>query len=241
MCGFAFVPSFSRSGSEGDNIDVGFGSGDSLLMQLEHPDLPRPKSLRGITSMTSQYHRAWSRVQDSFNFSQFSVSLYQCDAVFRGPLTGGRLHPLDPASKEQIGYFDSILALDCAYHFSTRELFLKQCLKRLRPGSGRIALADLCFEPSPNSLAAHSARLWASALSVPAENLITLPQYHGQLHNIGFQDIQIEDISDHVFPGFVSFLSSRGFIWAVFASTIGLWRRAGGKYVLVTATRPIAD
>lgn len=144
-------------------------------------------------------------------------------------------HPLDPTFSQKIPRFDSILALDCAYHFSTRKQFLEQCHGRLRPETGRIALADLCFEPGAGTLARYSARVWARVLSVPSENLITLSQYRAQLEGIGYDHVQIEDISEHVFPGFISFLSSRGLMWRLFAYMMDLWWRAGGRYVLVTA------
>lgn len=188
--------------------------------------------------MAAQYQHAWSRVQESHAYSsQIPVTLYQGDAVFHeGASNDQELHPLHPQfGPPGITFFDSILALDCAYHFSTRELFLQQCIKKLRPGSGRIALADICFEPGHGTLARKSASLWARALSVPSENLVTIAHYRTQLQSLGFTDVQIEDITEHVFPGFVSFLSSRGFMWRLFARMMQLWWRAGGRFVLVTA------
>ena len=218
--------------------DVGFGSGDSLLLQLQHPLLPRPTSLTGVTSAATQYCRASERVDHINHDCPLSVMLFHGDAIWR-PSTGiNTAHPLDPASTSPLRQFDSILALDCAYHFSTRKLFLEQCFARLCAGSGRIALADICFEPNGGVFGLHTAFLWAKALSVPSANLITRSQYRSQLECIGYDSIQIEDISDHVFPGFIAFLSGRGLLWATFARMLRMWWKTGGRYVLVTASKP---
>jgi hypothetical protein len=131
------------------------------------------------------------------------------------------------------------MALDCAYHFKTRETFLKQCFERLDPRGGRIALADMCFEPvsSDGRVRCFIARIVSRILAVPSANLITRSEYSLQLASIGFVEIEVEDISEHVFPGFIIFLKSRGALWGVFASVVGFWRRSGGTFVLVSATR----
>ena len=215
--------------------DIGFGSGDSLLLQLQHPLLPRPKSLTGVTSAATQYHRASERVNHINHSRPLPVVLFHGDAIWRPRSDNTTPHPLNPASMSQ---FDSILALDCAYHFSTRKLFLEQCFARLCPETGRIALADICFEPKGSVFGLHTAFLWAKALSVPSANLVTRSQYCSQLECIGYNNIQIEDISDHVFPGFIAFLSGRGFLWATFARMLRMWWKMGGRYVLVTASKP---
>jgi hypothetical protein len=218
--------------------DVGFGSGDSLLLQLQHPLLPRPKTLTGITSMATQYHRASERVNQVNHGCSLPVMLYHGDAIWKSSAGATTPHPFNPASIGPFGQFDSILALDCAYHFSTRKLFLEQSFARLRPETGRIALADMCFEPSGGFLGRHTALLWANALSVPSANLITISQYRSQLKCIGYDDIRVEDISAHVFPGFIAFLGSRGLLWAMFACMLRMWWKMGGRYVLVMASKP---
>lgn len=191
--------------------------------------------------MASQYRRASERVNQINHEHPLSVMLYHGDAIWRPSAGITTPHPFNPASSSSPGQFDSILALDCAYHFSTRKLFLEQCFARLRPGVGRVALADMCFEPSGTSFGLHAARLWANALSVPSANLVTLSQYRCQLESIGYHNIRVEDISDHVFPGFTAFLSARGLLWAAFGYMLRIWWKMGGRYVLVTASKPKED
>lgn len=209
-------------------------------MQLEDPSIPRPKSLTGVTSISHQYEAALKRVDDLRRTTQIPIVLQHDDAVYKSPSTRGTgsrqsTHPLDPSSDL---LFDSILALDCAYHFNTREEFLAQCFDHLKP-SGRISLADMCFEPKTSNhfWSKTTAKLWANALSVPSSNLITLSQYRAQLERIGYTDIAVVDVSDNVFPGFIAFLSTRGVLWKLFAGTLRRWWTFGGRFVLVTACK----
>ncbi|KAF8323231.1 hypothetical protein DL93DRAFT_2050098 [Clavulina sp. PMI_390] len=217
----------------GHVLDVGFGSGDSLLLQLGHNKIPRPLSLTGITSLEDHFRRSELRIKASDSYGKVPVTLYHGDAVWRQGSSGAATHPLNPISSPP--QFDSILALDCAYHFNTREIFLKQCYGKLRPGQGRIALADICFEPGSGLLSQYSARLWAGALAVPSQNLVRIRDYESQLEKIGYTDIHVQDITLDVFPGFIAFLSSRGFLWGIFARMMGMWWRAGGRFVIVSA------
>lgn len=220
---------------------MGFGSGDSLLLQLEEPSIPRPKSLTGVTSLIDQYQVALERVDVFRRTTDIPIVLHQDDAVYAPSVAarGGsrqNLHPLDPLSNQ---LFDSILALDCAYHFNTREKFLVQCFEHLSPQSGRISLADMCFEPGVGSSfwSRTTAQLWANALSVPSSNLITRSEYRAMLGHIGYTDIEVIDISENVFPGFTDFLGTRGFLWKLFGGTLRRWWRFGGRFVLVTACK----
>ena len=218
------------------NRDVGHACGDSLLLHLRHQDVPRPTSLTGITSLPFQHVRSRERVatqQSSTAHMQdpraCTVTLFRGDAIHR---SGDIDHPLDSSSS--IPPFTTVLALDCAYHFASRETFLQQSFARLAPG-GRIALGDLVIShPLPFGLRTVLSRL----LSVRSENMITPGIYEGQLKTIGYTNVRIEDISDNVFPGFCRFLQSRGGLWRVLAIIIGAWERAGGRFLIVSATKP---
>ncbi|KDQ19908.1 hypothetical protein BOTBODRAFT_27326 [Botryobasidium botryosum FD-172 SS1] len=230
-------------------LDVGHGSGDSLLLHLSHPSVPRPQSLAGITSIKGQHQRASERVAEAqeklLHASEVSVDLYLGDAVFAPllskPSSSEHTHPLDPDNTSPP--FTSILALDCAYHFVTREAFLTQSFARLAPG-GRIALADMAFEPS-TSTSWYSILLARNGvgptLSVPIENMVSKSQYAAQMHKMGYVNVTVEDISDDVFPGFQEFLVSKRGLWRIFARVIGLWVKGGGKFVLVSGQKPTVD
>ena len=204
---------------------MGHGSGDSLLLQLKHLSIPRPSLLIGITSL--QAHHARSLERTSNFLTQFpsstQVKLVQSDAIARGSDPD---HPL--SSSSDLPLFTSIVAIDCAFHFNTRALFLRQAFERLAP-EGRIALADICFD-KPSTLISLLA-------GVVAENMISQEQYVCTLQEIGYEDIKLEDISYQVFPGFTRFLGKRGGTWRLVAMAMN-FVSTRGRYVMVSARKP---
>ncbi|KAF8584979.1 hypothetical protein K439DRAFT_1344575 [Ramaria rubella] len=148
-----------------------------------------------------------------------------------GHVLGDPDHPLDPLSSSPS--FTSIIALDCAYHFASREEFLRQSFARLSPG-GAIALGDLVIS-KPLHFGLRT--ILSTLLSVHPENMITPELYEQQLKTIGYANVRIEDISNNVFPGFRLFLCSRGGFWWIMQFMIGSWTRAGGRFVIVSASK----
>jgi len=213
----------------GTIMDVGHGTGESLLLLLSDPSIPRPSHLIGITSLDIHYRRSRDRV-DKFQAThqnKVSVDLHHRDAVFDGATHN--THPLNPSSPIT---FNSILALDCAYHFNTRHKFLEQSFQKLAPDGGSIALADICFSPS-------SFQMITSMLNlIPKHNQISLEDYVEKMTQIGYVDVNLEDVTSEVFPGFVSFLKSRGWAWWVFGSVIDWYSSMGARFVIVSGRRP---
>ncbi|GLB36207.1 putative protein with phoX homologous domain, present in p47phox and p40phox [Lyophyllum shimeji] len=200
----------------GDRIlDVGHGTGESIILLLSGPSVPRPSTITGITSLPAHHLRSRKRVDrllSSLRDPRPEVYLHLGDAVCQGTVVG---HPLEPSSKT---LFDRILALDCAYHFNTRNAFLRQALRKLAPG-GRIALADIYFDPR----LVQSRRAWLiSSLFklMPKRNMVSIDGYVAEMEEMGYVDVQVEDITQDVFPGFVHFLNGRGFGWKVFGYII---------------------
>ena len=57
---------------------------------------------------------------------------------------------------------------------------------------------------------------------------------------LGYEDVQLEDISEDVFPGFTRFLKGRGGGWWVFGRWMEWWHKsAGARFVLVSGRRPV--
>jgi len=213
---------------DGVVLDVGHGSGDSLLLHLGDADVPRARRIVGITSLPSHHARAVERIKESSSGHKVDALLYCGDAVWRSP---GLNHPLNPASSEEA--FTSILALDCAYHFRTRSDFIRQCFKRLQPG-GTLALTDLYLDGRiPPRL------LWLICFmfSLPQANVWSKERYIQELREAGFEMHNFEDITAFVFPGFLTFLRSRGVMWALAECCIGLWARNDGRYAIISATK----
>ncbi|KAI0307737.1 S-adenosyl-L-methionine-dependent methyltransferase [Multifurca ochricompacta] len=224
---------------DGRVLDVGHGSGDSILLQLSHPQVTKPALLCGITSLPSHHRRSQERV-DKFLSSADSadapykptVFLFEGDAIWRSE---NRDHPLSPHFRHQ---FDSILALDCAYHFNTREEFLRQSFRRLATG-GNITLADLCFAVPPGPIL--KLFLWRVLHVMPKENMVTKEQYLQQVREIGYEDIEMEDVSSFVFPGFRNFLKQRGNIGRVFASLICWLQGKGLRFIIIKGTKVVGN
>ncbi|KAI0704867.1 hypothetical protein BC835DRAFT_1315477 [Cytidiella melzeri] len=219
-------------------LDVGHGCGDSLLLHLEHPSVPRPQRLVGITSQRQHYLRSLERTTDR-NTSSVELQLSKGDAIYRigaPPLSHPKSssgHPLD--AQEFQNTYTSILALDCAYHFDTRHIFLEQSFACLAPG-GRIALGDLCFIPGSLSI---STRIMVTLMgSMPRENMITTDQYIATLRKMGYTNVQLENITRDVFPGFVRFLKGRGLAFRLLASYFERLVFRGLRFVIVSASKP---
>ncbi|KAL0072036.1 hypothetical protein AAF712_000959 [Marasmius tenuissimus] len=210
-------------------LDVGHGTGESLIVLLTDPTIPRPKSLTGITSLATHHQRSVARVERLGLAGQTTTSLYHGDAVYTSKEKQD--HPLHPDNTSQ---FDVVFALDCAYHFHTREKFLRQAHQHCAPG-GRVALADICFKS--NALKRPS--LTRSILKLmPKENMISVEEYVEVMEKIGYTEVKLEDISNDVFPGFIGFLKTQGIGWNFFARVLGLYVRKGGaRFVIVTGRR----
>ncbi|KDR85051.1 hypothetical protein GALMADRAFT_315168 [Galerina marginata CBS 339.88] len=217
-------------------LDVGHGTGESLLLLISspHSTIPQPAHLVGITSLEVHHQRSVERVHkyQAAHPSETDtiVDLYHADAICSPHDTP---HPLHPTSETT---FNSILALDCAYHFKTRRLFLEQAFGKLAPG-GTIALADICF--SATALRSRRTRILTQSVLklMPVENLISAEDYVAQLKDIGYEDVRLEDITANVFPGFVRFLKSRGWGWWVFGWVIDWYTGAGARFVIVSGRK----
>ena len=221
--------------------DVGYGSGESLLLHLRHPSVPRPAHLTGVTSLEAHYKRSQDKVrhcQEDLGVAD-NVTLYHGDAVFhRDPWADASLHnhPLDPEFTGRP--YTSILALDCAYHFKTRHEFLEQSYSALADG-GKIALGDICFSFEAGK--GVGSFLVRSALTVfgfmPRANMVTVEQYVEDMYKMGYKEVKVEDISSDVFPGFTEFLGTQGVGWSIFAKIMRRVVASGAQFVIVSGRR----
>ena len=191
----------------------------------------------GITSLPIHHERSLVRTRTLQSTvaesNQTKVDLYAASAVYDNASFPS--HPLNPSYPNE---FDSILALDCAYHFLTRRRFLEQSFIKLSP-NGSIALADICFISSSHFLKTPLAWIVTKIFNpMPEANVISKNAYLDQMTEIGYVDITLEDIGEDVFPGFVQFLKSRQWGWWFFGWVLEEYCRAGARFVIVSGKKP---
>ncbi|WP_295390738.1 class I SAM-dependent methyltransferase [uncultured Thiodictyon sp.] len=100
---------------------------------------------------------------------------------------------------------DVVTALECAFHFDTREDFFAEAARLLRPG-GRLVLADSIptgpdLDPWQHPLQALMGGLARAALAVPQANAYPRAVYAVKLAAAGFESVQVDSIREQVFPG----------------------------------------
>lgn len=109
------------------------------------------------------------------------------------------------------GSFDTVISVEAAFHFDTREKFLKEAYRVLKPG-GRIVMADTLLSPGGilgvvmrvrrRLLAARERRadrkVGAAGMIPVANTCLSLDDYRQAFKNAGFTDIEIQDITENV-------------------------------------------
>lgn len=168
----------------GDEVlDVGFGFADQ---DIHWTNAYRPAHIHGLNITASQVEVARQRVAD----------LGLADRI---DLREGSATEM-PLAAESV---DKVIALECAFHFRTRERFFEEAFRVLRPG-GRLITADII----PMPLSEHwrtrlkqrwSWRLVASKFAIPTANEYSREDYSETLSTKGFVDVNVESIRDRVY------------------------------------------
>ncbi|HEY8210135.1 MAG TPA: methyltransferase domain-containing protein [Myxococcaceae bacterium] len=218
-------------GSESVLLDVGFGFGDQLLHWCRHANLGHAEGLNICPEQTAFARR---RIEEAGLSDR--VRLQIGDA-------------LEPPFAE--GTFDAVTAVECAFHFASRERFFQQAGRVLKDG-GRLVLADFISTPAPGLRERLAHRLTSATWHFPVANFCTPAAYVETLRGVGFRDISLEPITDRVIPPGRAWARRRLWdadlrrrmdrgAWLATAAVLGLSRLLGdppvGEYVLVRAVR----
>lgn len=75
---------------------------------------------------------------------------------------------------------------------------------------------------------------------MPRVNIVTRKEYVDELERIGYADVEVEDITEYVFPGFVRFLRGRGGGWKVFAWVMSWLQSRGARFGIIVGTKPLS-
>jgi erythromycin 3''-O-methyltransferase/microcystin synthetase protein McyJ len=154
--------------------------------------------------------------------------------------------------------FDKVIALECAFHFRTRERFFANAYEMLKPG-GTLALTDFVMFPATAGRIAACRRLFsarvvdallrptADLLEMPMENLCTAEEYRQQLERAGFGAVRIERLYERSTLPFVAHCrrrlraiasqnlpDTRAFCWLM---RLYLWLLPTSDYLLVVARK----
>ena len=176
----------------GDEVlDVGFGFADQDILWANSL---RPARIIGLNITASQVAVARQRVSD--------LGLDECIDLRHGSATD---MPLESSS------VDKVVAMECAFHFHSREQFFRETWRVLRPG-GRLVMADIIPMPATSAFGERlkqrlSWGLVAGKFAIPPENAYTRPTYHSKLAITGFGEIRIDSIREQVYAPLHRFLT----------------------------------
>jgi ubiquinone/menaquinone biosynthesis C-methylase UbiE len=168
----------------GDRVlDVGFGFADQDLFWLS---AYRPDAIIGLNVTASQVEVARRRVQAAGLAERIDLRLGSATAM-----------PLEAAS------VDTVVALECAFHFDTREGFFQEARRVLRPG-GRLVMADIIPLPAESGWWARLVQRWswrqvARQFAIPASNAYSLAEYAAKLSASGFEAVRVESIRARIY------------------------------------------
>ena len=153
-------------GKKGTILDVACGKGATTRHLLKHYP---PEAVTGINISDKQLETCRRNAPGCTFLVMNATALQFADATF-----------------------DNIICVEAAFHFNTREAFLREALRVLKPG-GRIVLSDILSQRRIER--SHKLRFEANYLR-------DLAAYRKLLVRVGFEDLKVIDVTPQVWEGF---------------------------------------
>lgn len=181
----SLVAETAGMGAEDEVVDVGFGFADQDMLWAERFG---PRHITGLNVTPIQVRIGSERVRRRGLADRITLRQGSATAM-----------PLPDAS------CDVVTAVECAFHFDTREAFLAEAFRVLRPG-GRLVLADIIrAAPVPagwkRRVQDFTWSQFAQKFAIPPANADQREGYAAKLLAAGFEAVQVVPIGEQVFPG----------------------------------------
>ena len=212
-------------------LDVGVGFAEQDFVFLDRFKLPH---ITGIDITPVHVEKARERVAERGLENQMDIQLGSATAL-----------------EFPDGSFDKVFALECAFHFDTREQFMREAFRVLKPG-GTIALADMLPCPGKATRKGAFGRKYGH---IPDANWYDREEYPEHLTAAGFGDVHVESIREDVYPGMAKYMRQRIFDDKKMNEVVveitdderaqcrgvEMWERSSGigDYVIATGRKPL--